>query len=113
MNELYDNNYKALTHIEPSFEKWGIKKDDKIISIPDYTINGTLYYMNRKGYSEFGSDFSKVETFYQRIAQGAKYLVINDSTILSNEYLKPFVNNKIGQYKNVSVYCIQGIKSED
>ncbi len=112
MNELYDKNYKALTQIEPSFEKWGVKKDDKVISMPDYTINGTLYYMNRKGYTGFGSDLSKTETFYKRIGQGAKYLVISDSTILDRECLKPFLKNKVGEFKNVSVYNLQGLTGD-
>ena len=109
MNKLYDENYKALTSIEPSFEKWGIKKDDKVISIPDPSINGTLYYMNRKGFTEFGSDLSNADGFYQRIEDGAKYLIVNDTSILSKDYLAPFIQDEIGRYKDIRVFNIEHI----
>lgn len=112
MNDMYNKNMKAFIDIEPWFEKWGIGKDDKVISIPDFTINGSLYFMNRKGYTEFGSDFSKAETFYERIEQGAKYLIVNDSMVLFKEYLKPFIHKQIGEYENVLVFDIRDIKSE-
>lgn len=107
MNDMYINRMKSLVEINPYFEKLGIKANDLVISLPDNTINGSLYYMNRKGYTEFGSDFSKKETFYKRIEQGAKYLIINDSTIVSREILKPFLTNKIGEYKNILIYDLQ------
>jgi hypothetical protein len=36
--------------------------------------------------------------------QGAKYLIINDSTVLNRDVIQPFIVDKIGQYKNVFVY---------
>jgi hypothetical protein len=111
MNGMYFQ-MKALTEIEPSFQKWRIKPEDKVISIPDNTINGSLYYMNRKGYTEFGSDFSREEIFYQRINQGAKYLIVNDSSVISNEHLKPFIQKRIGVFENILVFDIQGIEPE-
>lgn len=106
MNDMY-NNMKALLEIEPQFRNWGISPEDKVISLPDMTINGSLVFMNRKGYTEFGSDLSNPETYYSRIEHGAKYLIINDSTILSRSYLQPFLQNKIGEYKNIRVYNLQ------
>ena len=111
MNEMY-HRMKALREIEPSFREWGIQPEDRVISLPDNTINASLYYMNRKGYTEFGSDFSKKETFYQRIEQGAKYLVVNDSTIIQNEPLKSFTLNETGRFNNIIVYDLQNIELE-
>jgi hypothetical protein len=108
MNEMY-HNMKALLEIEPEFQRWEIEPDDKVISMPDWTINGTLTFMNRKGYTEFGSDFSKTETFYWRIEQGAKYFIVNDSAILSRDYLKPFIQNKIGEFKNIHVFDLRNV----
>jgi hypothetical protein len=112
MNETYHKHFKALLVIEPSFQKWGIEPEDKVISIPDFTINTTLYYMNRKGYTDFASDFSTPETFYRRIEQGAKYLIVNDSTLLKSEIIQPFIKDKIGEFKNVSVYNLQKLKTK-
>ncbi len=108
MNEMY-HRMEALTEIEPLFQEWGVQPEDKVISLPDNTINGSLYYMNRKGYTEFGSDFTREEGFYLRIEQGAKYLIVNDSTIINNDHIRPFTQNKLGEYDNIIVYDIQNI----
>lgn len=109
MNDMYRNQFQSLTRIEPVFKEIGIKPQDKVISLPDFTINGSLYFMNRKGYTEFGSDFSKEETFNLRIKQGARFLIINDSTILNRQELKPFIQNKVGEYENVLIYDLDKI----
>ena len=112
MNVDFNKNLKALLEIEPSFQEWGVGKDDKVISVNDFSINGSLYYMNRKGYTQFGSDLLKAETFYQRIEQGAKYLVVTDTTILEQEHLKLFTVKPVGNFENVFLYDIQGIKQK-
>jgi hypothetical protein len=109
MNEWYEDHLKPLTTIEPLLKDLGIAEDDKIISIPDPSINSSLYYINRKGYTNYGSDFSTPDGFYRRIQDGAKYLVINDSTILSKTIIHPFSQKKIGQYLNISIYDIQNL----
>jgi hypothetical protein len=111
MNGMYFQ-MQALTEIEPAFQEWGIGPEDKVISIPDFTFNGSLYYMNRKGYTEYGSNLESEDGFYNRIEQGAKYLVVNDSTILANDYMHPFTEKKVGEYKNILVFDIQDIKPE-
>ena len=110
MNGMYVERMKALTEIAPYFNELGVAKEDKVISIPDYTINASLFYMNRKGYTEFASDFTKTETFYARIEQGAKYLIINDTTILHKPELQPFIIKKMGEFQNIWVYDLQGIQ---
>jgi hypothetical protein len=109
MNEGYKAKFEALTEIEPYLEKWNIQKNDRVISIPDYSMTASLYYMNRKGNTDFGSDFSKEETFRKRIYQGAKYLVINDTTILKDPLIQKFTNSFVGQYRNVKVYSLKPV----
>lgn len=109
MNDMY-HRMKALIDIEPLFQEWGVEPDDKVISLPDFTINGSLYYMNRKGYTEFGSDFTREEGFYQRIEQGAEFLVLSDSTLLNAGHIKPFTQKKVGEYENIIVFDIRNIK---
>lgn len=107
MNEGYKTHMEALTEIGPKLKEWDIKPEDKVISIPDKSINASLYYMDRKGYTEFGSDFSKEEIFRQRINQGAKYLVINDTTILCQPLIQKFTGNCIGIFRNIKVYRLK------
>jgi hypothetical protein len=113
MNDDFNNNLKSLLEIEPSFREWGIGKEDKVISINDYSINGSLYYMNRKGYTHFGSNLTDKNVIYQRIEQGAKYMVVTDTVILSEKYLEPFIQSELGSYKNVVVFDLQGINKPE
>lgn len=109
MNDGYKLYMDALTQIGPYFEKWNIQPEDKVISIPDHSINASLYYMNRKGYTDFGSDFTQEATFRKRIYQGAKYLVINDTTILQQPLIQKFTQTFVGQYRNVKVYSLKPV----
>jgi hypothetical protein len=109
MNEGYKKHMEALTKIGPYFKEWDIKPDDKVISIPDLSINASLYYMNRKGYTDFGSDFSKEEIFRLRISQGAKYLVINDTTILEQPLIRKFTGDFVGMYRNIKVFKLKNL----
>src|SRR5690554_6086703 len=111
MNETYHKHFKSLLSIEPSFQEWGIKQEDLVISIPDNSINTTLYYMNRKGFTDFGSDFTNQDMFYKRIEQGVKYLVVNDSTLLQSDVIQPFISDTVGQYENVMVFNLQNIEA--
>ncbi len=113
MNEGYKVNLEALTEIEPSFELWGIGPDDKVISIPDNSINASLYYMNRKGYTNFASDFSTDEEFLRRIRQGAKYMIVNDSTLLQSSPVQLYTNYLVGVYRNVTVYDLRPYLQEE
>jgi hypothetical protein len=65
--------------------------------------------MNRKGYTDFGSDFTQEATFRKRIYQGAKYLVINDTTILQQPLIQKFTQTFVGQYRNVKVYSLKPV----
>lgn len=110
MNDDYQK-LKALLEIEPFFKEIGVKEYDKVISVNDFSINGSLYYMNRKGYTNFGSDLSKSEIIYKRIDQGAKFLVVTDTMIVSKSHLKPFIQNPLGNYENVHVYDLINLQT--
>lgn len=104
-----DNNYKSkiksFNTVTPYLRSIGIKQDDKVISIPDESINITLYLMNQKGWNNFGlTEWKGTDRINRQILLGAKYLIVNDTAALSSENVKPYTNNKIGQYQNISVY---------
>ena len=110
MNEWYKQKLEAVGELEPHLDQWGVGKNDLVISIPDYTINATLYLMNRKGFTGYGYDFSKPETFDQLIGVGVKYLVINDSTILNSDPIIQYTTHPVGKYRNVSVYNLNSFR---
>lgn len=106
----YGNHFKALEELSDSLEtKFGIAKNDTVISIPDASPNITLYILRRKGYTDFAYDYlpdykSKIEQFKN---WGAKYLIINDTNLLQNEQIRFFATNMVGEYKNVRIYKLK------
>lgn len=101
----YENTFKGLETIEPYLDSIGVTRDKKVISIPDESINISLYLMNRKGFNDFGySHLQKQERIEWAKEKGAQFLIINDSKLLNEEYLVPYLKNPIGEYKNVKVF---------
>jgi hypothetical protein len=108
----WDDNYKqkikSFNTVSPYLRSIGIKPEDKVISIPDESINITLYLMNQKGWNNFGlSEWKGTDRIQKQIALGAKYLIVNDTSVLSQDYIKPFINNKIGQYQNIIIFNLR------
>lgn len=115
MNGYYNNQHRtyftAFVGLEDFNRDLGIQPMDKVISMPDQSINITLYLMNQPGYTDFGHNgkqgTDRMEFF---ISNGASYLFINDSSLYNNEsyqYLKPYLTNKIASHKNIDIYDIR------
>jgi hypothetical protein len=105
LDEVYYTN-----NLESQLNLVGIKKTDKIISLSDGTPNGTLSMLNRRGWSSY--TFSKQKGINKddielKIKQGAGFIVINDTSLLSNEAIKNYLHHKIGSYKNLYFYKIK------
>lgn len=92
----------ALFNIEPYLRSIGIDRQDLVVSVPDKSPNISLYLMNNPGWTEaFNSDNYNIYYFKN---QGAKYLIVSDSSYLQNDFYKPFYYNKIGTYRDVSIF---------
>lgn len=104
----YKNHFKALNELEPIMEKIGISKDDTIVSIPDQSINISLYLLDRRGFSSYGydniPDSIALEYFRDR---GAKYLILNDTNISPTSWINELYNKKIATYKNINIYDLR------
>ena len=85
--ERYDiNGYRNLHHrdifqsfseIEPLLKELNITRQDKVLSLSDYSINITLYLMDRKGWTDYGVGMNP-DRIEEKIEAGAKYLFIAD-----------------------------------
>ena len=103
----YANTKKALETITPYLRSLGIKRNDLVISIPDNSINISLVLMDQKGFTDYGYVPTKGKP-KERIAEfksiGAKYLIVNDDKAVENKEFLPYLEKKIGEYKNVQIY---------
>lgn len=102
-NEYYINYLSKLSSIPEYLLSIGVKDEDKIICLPDNSINISLYSINHKGWTNYGTNFDST-TINQNIKLGAKYLIIFDSTAYSQPTLSPFISNKVGTHNGIDVY---------
>jgi hypothetical protein len=99
----------ALYEIEPYLLKIGIGPQDHVVCVPDPSPNISLNAINRYGYTEeFNSESYNIYTFK---AQGARYLIISDSSYLDKPLYVPFEKKWIGEYKGIYIFDIKDIMS--
>lgn len=104
---VYKKSLKALTTITPYLRELGIERTDHVISVPDLSPNSTLYMMDQKGCSEYGlfnEDGS--DRLGNYIKTGTRYLIVNDPDYLNKPFLSKYINEKIGEYKNVQIFTL-------
>ena len=104
----YNQTFRAYETIEDYNRNLGINQDDKVISIPDNSVNVSLYLMNQKGFTDYYyptmGDLTRLK---QYIVLGAKYLFVNDTSFIRKDWLKPYLVHQIGTYQNISIYNLQ------
>lgn len=106
-NAHYIDHLKTVGELNNVFEDLGIDPYDKVISIPDISINVSLYLMNRRGFTNYNSRFEIPGTYQKRIQQGAKYLIVNDTLILNDTLVQSFIDYPITTYRNVKIFDLQ------
>lgn len=104
----YETTLKPVETITPYLRSLHIKRTDKVISIPDPSFNITLYLMDQKGFTlteqQLKNDSLIIDHFK---TLGAKYVVINDTSIIHKTNLRKWLTYKIGTYKNIEIYNIE------
>ncbi len=108
-NENYLRDMKALEDITPYLRSLKVNKEDKVIFMSDPSLNISLYLMGQSGYTDYGS-YHNAEDINKKIKLGVKYIILNDSTLLEENYLKPYLQNPIGQYQNIHIFKLEGDK---
>lgn len=101
------NQYKDFFTITPYLRSIGIDRSDKIITVPDFTLNYSLYLSNQIGWTEFNGVLIDSTIFENCIKNGAKYLFVNGN-YLDNGYqwLNRYKENQVGEYGQVKIYCL-------
>lgn len=107
----YDN-YKSLVNIKSYLKSIGVKPNDRIISLPDFTPNYSLYLMNQPGWTNFGDLNNDSISIQKNISVGAKYLIVTDENTNKFKYLKSFKYHQVGQFNKIYIYKLDG-KADD
>jgi len=101
----YGLTFTDLETIDPYLTSIGCDPSKKVVSIPDQSINISLYLMNRKGYTDYGENaFVEGERIEKAKEWGAEYLIVNDKRMLELDYMQPFITNKVGETEHVAIF---------
>ena len=101
----YANHFKAYETITPYLRKIGLQRNDRVLSLPDRSINISLYLMDQKGFTAFGYEdmsFDQRMQLYKR--NGVQFLIADTAYYNKNQYLDTYIQSKIGSYMNLDVY---------
>ncbi len=113
----YFNDKKDIYSITSYLRNIGVKEDDKIIYVPDFT-NVSLYLMDQPGWTQYTDKrlnrgipikYNQDSTgIASSISKGAKYLIVNDiSDIYLNPYIKNFTYNLKGNIGSVLIFDLK------
>ncbi len=113
-NKWHVRWFHGLENIEPELRKVGIQQTDKVISIPDPSINISLNMMNQPGYTDFlRMSLPLDERIDYQISKGAKYLILGDSLLYQKDkraYVEKYMKKKILTHENIVVYDLRGFE---
>ena len=96
--------------IEPYLRTIGIKRDDKVINIPDYTSNLTLSLTNQQGWTDYIKTIDSAAVSYL-MQFGPKYILIDKAFLYNRPSLKYYLTNCIGVYNHIFIYALPDNKT--
>lgn len=100
----YRDHKQAFEFITPYLRSLGITRNDRVLSWSDPSINISLYLMDQKGFSAFGYDALPLQDRIKLYARNDVKYIILDNLGDNNEPLEPYLGDKIGTFRNLSVY---------
>jgi hypothetical protein len=101
-NISYIRHMKTFSDVSPYLDSLGIQPEDRIISLDDPTINISLYFMGRKGWTRFNTK-EDTNQINKNIRLGAKYLVCSSA---QSEHRNIKHYKKIGSFKHLVIFAL-------
>jgi len=108
-NDSYKQYFQGLSDLKPKLREIGISRLDTVIVMGDETINGSLYMLDQKGWSNYGGHMNNLDSakIEKAISSGAKYMITLDSTWEQKDFVKPFIHHQILTQDNYKVFLLR------
>ena len=97
----YANIGKRLDNVGDYLDIIGINENDKVIVIHDITPNGSLYFLDRRGWTIYDTTASKLKDIPSYINEGASYLIITNDKYMQNSNIQKITKEQIGSYNDI------------
>jgi len=98
---------RSALDMEPTLDALGVGKDELVIYLDDISINGSLYLMGRKGFTDYGHDWSDPATFERLVELGAAYLIFAEDRWLEDPVLQPYLERPLGRHRWAYIYDLR------
>jgi hypothetical protein len=95
---VYINYFDLADHVKSV----GVVREKRTISAFDWSPNITLYLLDIKGLCispEWGPG-----AVVSELKKGGDFLILNDSTLLTNEEIKPYLSNKLSDKNGIHIF---------
>ncbi|HQW85818.1 MAG TPA: hypothetical protein PLH93_01470 [Flavobacteriales bacterium] len=99
--------YEPLLDIRPLMRAHGIRKDDKVIVLPDESIGVGPYLVGQRGENSVSLYIIDAPAIQRAIARGAGYLVLLDVREDWRPWIGPFLEHPLFEHRGVRVYDLR------
>ena len=101
----YEN--RAYETVTPILRKMGIKREDAVLCPDDPSYSIALYLMDQQGWSNPGCILKDSSVVADRIAHGAKYMMITDTATMRFPFVRSFVGHELLQYQKLHIFDLR------
>ncbi len=105
--DYFANIGKQLNMFDNYLDSIGVKKESKILVIGDPTPNGSLYFMNRKGWTYRDTNDATLDKLTPGIIANANYLLMTDSLFINKKSVSQLCGNHVGSYNGAQLYILK------
>jgi hypothetical protein len=77
----YGNSIEHIEDFKPVLRQAGIKRTDHVLSIPDFSFDISLYFMDQKGYTITRDHLVNDSTVLDPFMKKVRYLILSDTTL--------------------------------
>lgn len=106
-NDKFANIGIQLHNADEYIQAIGISDDSKIIVVLDYTPNGSLYFLKRRGWTISDTSANEIKNIHSYIREGASHLVLTDKIYINNITIKNLSKRVIGEYNGAIIYSLK------
>lgn len=100
------NHWDTYVRLKGEFERLGVTKDTKVVSIPDDSFNISLFMMDQKGWTNYVW-IDGEEKMNKLLANGAQFMVIADETWLEKDFMQPYLQEPLGKFEHLYLFRLR------
>jgi hypothetical protein len=105
-HQPYEDNYifNKFNGIKPKLDSLKISNNSTFVVVGDFSRNGSLYYMNKKGWTITNTNNISITELKQALKNKPNYLIITEKKYLQNNTIKSIDKDFIFEYNKMNIY---------